>query len=205
MKLSVPTIIIDPISCITTLLYFCQHYSCSNSVKQSGLNKKDISLFYFLDLFFSSIFLFVKRNKISDFQKVRQNNSALIGKLVFLYVLLFFLGIQIFNQLHSDFDFFKATTRFILLKDMGLPQGIFLLPLLIYTAYLNYKMKFLQLKMYEKRSIFELTKAHLNAFYLLISSLALVFVLTIFIPIYSELLLIILVVLTGVYSYYFRD
>ena len=102
-----------------------------------------ILLFFLLDYFVFLVFSFIKHRKIVQTRETRYffpvkqvlySCLLLIFTLIFSFITLSFIG---------PFDFASQTWEFLSYKEMGIPQGILLLPLLIYGGYAQYKMQFL--------------------------------------------------------------
>lgn len=120
-----------------------------------------IALFYLLDAVAGSGFLFVKLKKMQAAQSNAKINYSLhVFLLIALYGGIICLGLGMMPKLDPAFDVQAESLRFILLEDMGLPQGIFLVPLVVYGAYLQYKMSFLLPKTYQKQQPKQVYTAH---------------------------------------------
>lgn len=165
----------------------------------------DITLFYFLDLLVSSVFLFVKVYETAKYQSIKINYFTNVLKLLFLYFIIILIGTLIFNQISNSFHFWKEFTRFFMLKDMGISQGIILFPLIFYAGYMQYKMKFIQTNQKSKTTVTVLFNEQLKALFILIGGLAIVFAGLQFIKISNEVLLFILVFCAGLYSFFWKN
>ncbi len=102
-----------------------------------------ILLFFLLDYFVFLVFSFIKHRKIVQertslylfpIKQVFYSSAILIFTLLLIYITLPLIG---------PFDFSAQTWAFLSYKEMGIPQGILLFPLLIYGGYAQYKMQFL--------------------------------------------------------------
>ena len=71
--------------------------------------------------------------------------------------------------------------RFLLMKDMGLPQIVLLLPLLIVGGYMQYKISFLVTRAFETTKIDSLWHEHVKVFLLIVGVIALLLGLSIWI------------------------
>lgn len=163
-----------------------------------------IGLFYFLDLLANTVLLFFKLKKITGFEKLK---SKIILHFVLYFLslgVLFILGVLLTKQIIPNFDLEKQSIDFIMLKDMGLPQGIFLLPLVAYAAYMQYKMEFLMPKKYLHVSADSLLKKHFMGMVICIGLLGLSFGISTFIVIPEMVAVLVMIVLTAAYSYWMR-
>lgn len=129
-----------------------------------------ILLFFLLDYLVFIVFTFIKHRKIVQHREVpyffpikQMLYSAviLIFTLVFTYFALPLIG---------PFDFQAETWEFLSYKEMGIPQGLLLLPLLIYGGYAQYKMQFLMPRKFAVTSATENWKTHF--FFLRIAGIA---------------------------------
>src|ERR1700741_5209084 len=112
----------------------------------------DLLLFYFLDLLVATTFTFVKIKKVVIYTKTPSPVFMFTIGLFVCYFTIILLSVDLLPEIMPGFDFLKDTSRFFMLKDMGIPQGILLLPLVFYAGYLQYKMKFIQLNLVQKTS-----------------------------------------------------
>lgn len=119
-----------------------------------------ILLFFLLDYLVFLTFSFVKHRKIVQFREtpyffpikqVLATSLVLIFTFIFTFIALPQLG---------AFDFVAQTWEFISYKEMGIPQGILLLPLVVYGGYAQYKMQFLMNGKFSKTSATENWKSH---------------------------------------------
>lgn len=165
----------------------------------------DLLLFYFLDQIVASVFTFVKIKKVTDFH---HQSPALIGFISFVllcYSSIILVALLLIPTILPDFDFMLASMRFLLLKDMGLPQGVFLLPLVFYAGYLQYKMKFVQTNRVTKTTIQQIEKQHLQGLLVIIAVLGLGLGLTTFIKISEQVAVFTLILLTTSYSFFWKE
>lgn len=165
----------------------------------------DLLLFYFLDLLVATIFTFVKIKKIKEVKAQMTTLLGFISLMALCYVSIVLLALWIIPTIIPNFDFYKATVRFVLLQDMGLPQGVFLFPLVFYAGYLQYKMKFLQTNMAQKISVIEVKRQHVQGLLVIVAILGLSFALAQFVSISEQVAVFSLILLTALYSYFWRD
>jgi len=165
----------------------------------------DLLLFYLLDLIVASVFTFVKIKKVEVVQLQKSSLIGFISILLLSYVSIIVLALLLIPTILPAFDVVKDTTRFLRLEDMGLPQGVFLLPLVFYAGYLQYKMKFLQTNLAQKMTVLQLKKQHFQGLLAIIAilglSVGLVQVMTI-----SEMIAVFsLILLTAIYSFFWKE
>lgn len=165
-----------------------------------------IALFYFLDICINTFFLPVKAKKFNNFIQLKNKTNLYFIAAVAALVLIFFLGIILTQFLIPDFNLLKQTLDFILLEDTGIPipQGVILLPLVIYAGYMQYKMEFLQTKKHERFKLENFLKLHFFSLISVILLLVLGISITYFIPIPEILAVILLIILTSFYSFRYR-
>lgn len=113
-----------------------------------------ILLFFFIDwiLFWSLSYL--KARKSSQHQsntkqeKQKNTKQLIIGLsgIIITSTLVFFLMYQI----HPEFSWKERIWAFLSYSDMGIPQGVVLIPLLVLNGVLDYKQKFIAPQLYTK-------------------------------------------------------
>lgn len=119
-----------------------------------------ILLFFLLDYLVFTIFTFVKHLKI-----VRYRNTPYFfptKQVLSTILLLTFTIIFVFTALPliGPFDFSSETWEFLSYKEMGIPQGILLFPLVVYGGYAQYKMQFLMNGKFSQISATDNWKTH---------------------------------------------
>jgi hypothetical protein len=120
-----------------------------------------ILLFFYLDFKVFGLFSFVKSWKIDTYKGIppRFPWVYLLTTIAVLFgsFLLILPGI---HKLDPTFGVLKNTWEFLsYTEDFGIPQGIFLVPLVGYGGYMQYKMNFIQAEKYKatsKQSIWKL-------------------------------------------------
>lgn len=165
----------------------------------------DLLLFYLLDLIVASVFTFVKIKKIGLVQEQKSSLTGFISLLLLSYVTIIVLALLLIPTILPVFDFVLDTKRFLLLEDMGLPQGIFLLPLVFYAGYLQYKMKFLQSNLAQKITVLQVKKQHLQGLFSIIAFLGLSVGLVQFVTISELSAVFSLILLTAIYSFFWKE
>jgi len=133
-----------------------------------------ILLFYVLDLLVSSGFSFVRERKILQYRQ--QPFSFPTQQLLLttcLLGLIFFIALQAFFQLIPAFNPLAETWKFLAYEELGIPQGIVLIPLVIYAGYAQYRMHFLMPGKFSTQTIREVRKTHFKTLLLALAAAAL--------------------------------
>jgi hypothetical protein len=73
-------------------------------------------------------------------------------------------------QIDPAFDLLKNTWAFLSYKEMGIAQGIILIPLLIYAGFSQYKMQFLLTGKFQATKPSEIWKLHFKTMFLVIAA-----------------------------------
>lgn len=124
-----------------------------------------IFLFMFLDLSTYNILYFFKYRNISRYTKeAGKTNNRFIFHLLVLFVLtvLIFFGYSyVLNNVQQTF-FESEVIRFLKYEDMGFAQGYILLPVIVLTAFMNYKTEFILQKQFAKINIKGLFMSYLK-------------------------------------------
>lgn len=133
-----------------------------------------ILLFYVLDLLVSSGFSFVRERKILQYrQQATPFPTPQLLLTLFLLALIVFIALQAFFQLIPAFDPLAETWKFLAYKELGIPQGILLVPLVVYAGYVQYRMHFLLPAKYNTQTIRQVRKTHFNTLLLALAAAAL--------------------------------
>jgi hypothetical protein len=162
-----------------------------------------ILLFYLLDLLASTGFILVKAKKIGKIQTNAEKAKPfhlISSPILFSGGILLAAG-TILN-LYPDFSFYAETVKFILLKDMGIAQGIFLIPLVIYAAYMNYKTQFLLQKKHHSLSLKGLFFHYFKGMLLFVFGFFMAYCITFFIQVPEIISVLIFVLAVSVYSFF---
>jgi hypothetical protein len=146
-----------------------------------GWNMLFILFFYILDVGVSSAFTFVKTKSINKFQQTNYYPWKHILLILLGYFLTFYLVYFLILNISPKVTISKEILRFLLVKDMGLPQMVLLLPLLIVGGYIQYKISFLVTRAFETTKIDSLWHEHVKVFLLIVGVIALLLGLSIWI------------------------
>ena len=162
-----------------------------------------IACFYILDLLANTGFLY---RKLKKFRVSATSQQLMVHSVFYLLSLagIAFLGILLSSELIADFDLQQQSINFFMLKDMGLPQGFLLIPLVVYAAYLQYKMEFLLPKKYERGNAGELLKKHSLGMLVSLVLLGMGFGLSLLVNIPELAAILTLIALTTVYSFFVK-
>jgi len=132
-----------------------------------------ILFFYILDVAVSTTFTFVKTNSINKFQQRTYYPWKHILLILLGYFLTFYLVYFLILNISPSVTISTEILRFLLMKDMGLPQMVLLLPLLIVGGYMQYKISFLVPRAFETTQINTLWHEHVKVFLLIVGVIAL--------------------------------
>lgn len=132
--------------------------------------------FYFLILFYLLDFATNFAVFIAQERKIRWYNSIAIfpfkGILTITFLVLLTGVFAVFSCIHifPNFSIVDETIKFIMYEEMGIPQGILLLPLMVFGAYQQYKMNFLLPGKFRTIEIEQFWKKHTNMYILVFCS-----------------------------------
>jgi uncharacterized BrkB/YihY/UPF0761 family membrane protein len=132
-----------------------------------------ILFFYILDVLISTVFTFVKTNKINQHQQSKEWPWVHIGLILIGYIITFLLLYYLIFLIYPKTDLGYQLEEFLMHKDMGLPQWLFLFPILLLAGYSMYRMTFLLPKAYETTQIHSLWHEHIRLFLLIIAVIGL--------------------------------
>ena len=157
-----------------------------------------ILLFYLLDLISSEVVILFKTKKAKGVNNATKRPFRVYSWTLFLLNLLaFHSGIL---MMHPEIDFQKEFIDFIMYKEMGIPQGFVLIPLVGFIAYQQYNIEFIRTGLYLKAEPDKLWARHIiDRLNILIFAL-LIAILLIFIPFSETVILITVVILSGLYQ-----
>ena len=132
-----------------------------------------ILFFYILDVGVSTAFTFVKTKAIHKHHQTSNYPWKHIFLILIGYFLTFYLVYFLILNISPKVSISKEIIRFVMMKEMGLPQGVLLLPLLIVGGYMQYKISFLIPKAFETTPIDSLWHEHVKLFLLIVGVIAL--------------------------------
>ncbi|MGV3630177.1 MAG: hypothetical protein ACO1O6_03175 [Bacteroidota bacterium] len=163
-----------------------------------------IALFYLLDLMANTGFLYLKLNKLADAAGKKQ--AVLLHSLFYVLSLagIALLGILLSGQILEAFDLKQQSIHFMMLEDMGLPQGFLLVPLVIYAAYLQYRMEFLAPQKYRGLTTENLLKKHSLGMLVTLASLGIAWSIGLLVRIPEIAAVLSLIALTTAYSFFIK-
>lgn len=108
-----------------------------------------ILLFYFIDLVATEVFVYIKVNKIIQFQKIKFPFNTRYGRLLINTTLMLAVVVMAHLAVYfivPDIDFLSQINEFLSYEEAGIPipQGYILLPLVILGNYQQYKTLFVK-------------------------------------------------------------
>jgi hypothetical protein len=157
-----------------------------------------------LDLIVNTCFLPLKLSKIEG--KI-VHKAKIIQHYVFYVVALLgicILGLLLSGNIIPNFDLKAQSIAFFMLKDMGIPQGFFLIPLVFYAGYMQYKMEFLMPKKFSQISVNQLLNKHLKGLLLSLGFLGISLGVIQFLIVPEIVAVLVLVCLTSAYSFWMK-
>ncbi len=130
-----------------------------------------ILLFYMLDYKIFCAFSFIKSYKIIQYKGLQYKFPVfnLLSTIV-LILIGFAAVIPALYQIDPTFDLLKNTWEFLSYKEMGIAQGIILIPLLIYAGFAQYKMQFLMTGKFQTTKTSDIWKLHFQTMFLVIAA-----------------------------------
>jgi len=154
-----------------------------------------IILFYLLDYMGSEIISHVKSNRVVEFNHLKKAEWVKSGIISFVLLIaaifLIHLGMK---TIMPDINFQAEILKFWSLKDMGIEQGYFLLPLIGLVIYMRYKVEFVLPKKYKTTKVREIWKVHNQAHFVILSGAALLGTLAYFV-VFPEIIYVLTLVL----------
>ena len=165
-----------------------------------------ILLFYFLDLLTKEVLLHLKTKKIKAVQ--HHNDRSFLKKWLFkgaisiimLSVSLFLIHVTM-PFLHTDFSATKEIISFMTYTEMGIPQGILLIPLIIAMGYVQFKNEFIKPKQYLTLKFQLIWKNHFTSSLMILAGAGLGLGISTFIILPEWLFVIAIVLVSGVYQF----
>jgi hypothetical protein len=130
-----------------------------------------ILLYYFLELIAQEVIIQLKSKKIADYNG---KAHAFPVKHTVLSVLFLFVGIGLVHVavyvIHPTIHFPTELVEFLTYEEMGIQQGILLLPLIAFAEYQQYRMTFLMPAKFRSVRFEDLWKSHHQAQLLVIAA-----------------------------------
>lgn len=165
-----------------------------------------ILLFYFLDLITKEVLLHFKTNKVKivqhhndrSFPKKWMMKGGLSFFILTLSIALIHITIYI---IHPDFSATKEIVAFLTYTEMGIPQGIILVPLIVFMSYVQFKNEFIKPKRYHSLKFEFLWKQHFTSNLMILAGAGLGLGISYFIILPEWLFVIAIVLVSGVYQF----
>ena len=119
-----------------------------------------IILFYIIDLFVTEFLVHLKIKKIKDYsEKISKKEWVIYGGISFLCLIILVGMIHLsIKSIHPNIHFFNEIIAFLSYEEMGLAQGVILLPLIAFMGYTSYKTEFLIPQLFKKIDALQLLK-----------------------------------------------
>jgi hypothetical protein len=156
-----------------------------------------ILLFVYLDVLAAVIFAFIKERKIQTTQQLNTKRNP-IFKNFWAYVFFTLIGIYVFewaiHKLYADMNLWQSFIDFLWFKELGVPQIVWLAPLLFLVNYQQYNAFFVRINLDKITPLVYQQKTHFYTFALFLANALVFFALTWF---FTEPKLIFLIVLIG--------
>ena len=165
-----------------------------------------ILLFYFLDLITKEVLLHFKTSKVkivqhhneSSFNKKWMMTGAFSFFILTLSIVLIHITIQI---IHPDFSASKEIIAFLTYTELGIPQGIILVPLIVFMGYVQFKNEFIKPKRYLSLKFEFLWKQHFTSNLMILAGAGLGLGISYFIVLPEWFYVIAIVIVSGVYQF----
>ena len=165
-----------------------------------------ILLFYFLDLITKEVLLHLKTNKVKIAQHHNESSFNkkwwLKGSLSFFILVLSIVLIHIIiHIIHPNFSASKEVIAFLTYTEMGIPQGIILIPLIVLMGYVQFKNEFIKPKRYLTLKFEFLWKQHFTSNLMILAGAGLGLGISYFIILPEWFYVIAIVIVSGVYQF----
>jgi len=162
-----------------------------------------ILLFYIIDLLVAEFLLHLKTKKIKSYsEKITPNEWILLGSIsggcLILLLCAIYFSLKI---IHPTMDFKSETWAFLSYEEMGIAQGVILIPLILFMGYSAYKSEFLIPQLYKYLPPQSLLKSRIFALIVAILSAVIAGVLALFFNFPDVVYLVSIVVVTSAYQY----
>jgi hypothetical protein len=140
-----------------------------------------ILLFVYIDVLAAIAIAYVKERKILRTLKSKRETPIILRK-VFIYCCFVFMGILLFEwaiaRLYPDMNLWNSFIEFLWFIELGIPQIIWLAPLVFLFNFQQYRGFFLRMNMHHVTPLVYQQKTHLITFYLFLGNAILFFGLT---------------------------
>ena len=114
-----------------------------------------ILLFYLMDLIVDEVFANLKSKHIIKAQSLPVKKGILNGVEGFTLLIVIILGIHLtMPSIQSNIVFIDEIILFWTYEELGIQQGLLLVPLVVFGAYQKYKLEFLQRIIDKEKAVF---------------------------------------------------
>ncbi|MDB4091182.1 hypothetical protein N9528_02520 [Crocinitomicaceae bacterium] len=129
-----------------------------------------ILLFYFFDLIANEAIMNLKSKKTVHFQGLKMAESIKYSS-ISLFTLLISIIVIHFAMvfIHPGIDFLIEFSSFWNYEEFGIKQGYFLVPLIVFVSFQQYKMEFLHRAIYRKAVLKEIWNKHTQALIVIVA------------------------------------
>lgn len=154
-----------------------------------------ILIFYCIDLFALEVILHLKSKKTIEFRGIPKKEWSKRGikSAILLLLTLALIHVAVFF-IEPGIDFKQQLYDFIMYEEMGIAQGFILVPLIAFSAYQLYRMKFLMPARFRTISMDEIWRPHVISLLIMIGFSGLAIGLSQFI-IFQELVYVLAIVI----------
>ncbi len=164
-----------------------------------------ILLFYFIDMLTDEVILHLKSKKIVLSQQLSKSTWMKYG-IVSLILLLAALLIIHFSMLFivEDINFWKEAINFWNYEELGIKQGVILIPLVFFVGFMQFRMEFLIPSRFKTAQLSDIWKKHITALISIITLAAVCLALEQFFSIPELVYVLMIVALSSIYKLRFN-
>ena len=164
-----------------------------------------ILLFYFIDMVADEVILHLKSKKIVETQQVSKTvwlKYGVLSLIVFSISLLIVHFAMLF--ITDGINFWSEAVDFWNYEELGIKQGILLIPLVLLVSFMQYRMEFLLPARYKTMQLTVIWKKHIAALISIIALAGLCLALEQFVSIPELIYVLVIVVLSSLYKHRFN-
>jgi hypothetical protein len=162
-----------------------------------------ILVFYCLDLLANEVILHLKSKKTVEFRGINKSEwstgglksgGLLLVALALIHVAIFFI--------EPGIDFKQQLYDFIMYEELGIPQGFVLVPLIAFSAFQLYRMKFLMPARFRTITMDQIWRPHLTSLLIIIGFTGLAIGISQFIVFADIAYVLAIVIISSAYQYW---
>lgn len=162
-----------------------------------------IFAFYVLDYLVSFGVLIAKHRKIKSYRNDKRSYLKSIIRSVFIALVVLVIGFQFFHFFNS-FSISHELISFLSYKELGIPQGAILIPLLVLGGYQQYSAFFVKTGVFRVVTMEQLWKNQSKQEVVILASAAFVFGVSTFYVFPSEIYVILLIISVTAFRFWKR-